>query len=273
MEQKSEFAAHLFAVKLVERLVEFFKGLLTTDLLNFCSRWLYRIGHFALLAAAGLGFLFALIYAAKANKFTPFFTGIQWILIILVVQYIAHKFGTAGEALIKKNPSYMMSKVFMNCLAFLLLLYGVFKFFEGLYLWISGNPFGVFVFSLAQFAICVFAAMVYYNPSEINVELVEEQSAGQEAIGIITLLIKGFMRLVPILFGALILFGLYMEIRTGLYLFKDPLVAGGAWDMMQGEAVPMIYKVALLPFLSYIGFVVLYLAIDVIRALLSLHKK
>ncbi|MFH2042694.1 MAG: hypothetical protein ABIJ35_09260, partial [Acidobacteriota bacterium] len=79
-------------------------------------------------------------------------------------------------------------------------------------------------------------------------------------------------RLVPILFGVGITVGLILLVIdfTGVFGSESQLTA--AWNNAPKTA-GTITLFGLLPFLSYIAFVIYYLAIDIIRAILALPGK
>lgn len=266
----SGFTFHLFAVNLLEKLVEFFKGLLTKELLLFCIKWLSVIGHIGIVVAAAVGFLFALIFAIKSNSFNAFLLGIVWVLLLFVIQYTAHKFSNAGEELIKNNPSQLASKTFLDCFGFLALIGGVVIFVISLIQLIQGSRFFDFLTGVGSFIFLEFVALVAFNYKEISVKVVKKNSAGQEAIGIITFYIKTLMKLVPILFGAFVVLGTVMLFIEGVRLFGNG--AAFAWSRIQYTIAPNILKAALLPFLSYLMFVLSYLIIDIIRSILAIPE-
>lgn len=267
---KTGFTAHLFAVNLLEKVVEFFKGIMTPKLLEFCIKWATMIGHFALIVAAGLGFLFALIFSIRTNTFQGFLYGIAWILLIFVIQYTAYKFSTAGEALIKDNPSQLSSKTFLDCFGFLVLIGGVIIFIIHIVQAIQFGSFYLFLLGLGTFIFLEFIALISFNPKEATIDIVEGNSAGQEALGIITFFIKTFMRLVPIFFGVGVAIGTVLLFIDAIGLFGNNVAV--AW--MRGNISAMqILWAALLPFFSYILFVLFYLAVDVIRSILSIPGK
>ncbi|MCP4220781.1 MAG: hypothetical protein GY765_39500 [bacterium] len=262
---------HLFVVNLLEKLIVWCKGLMTANLLNFCIKWLSIIGHYAIFAAAGLGTLFSLIYAIKENDFRGFLMGVAGVLLLFVIQYTAHKFSSAGEKQIANNPSHMSSKIFLDCVGFLALIGGVALFIFSFVELIKGMP---FIFFLKGVGVCVFmefVALVAFNFKVVAVGIVEDNSAGQEAIGILSFFIKTVVKLIPILFGALLVLGTVMLVVEGVKLFgKDAKVA---WDIIYDDVGPQILGAALLPFVGYLFFVLAYLVIDIIRAILSLLDK
>jgi hypothetical protein len=267
---KAEPTFHLFAVNLLEKLVEVFRGLMTSNLLEFCIKWLSRIGHLGIIVAAALGFLFALIFAIRTNSFIGFLYGIAWVLLIFVVQYTAHRFLNAGDSLIKNNPTQLASQAFLDCFAFLTLIGGVVLLIIHIVNAIRVGSLEIFLVGLGAFVVLEFFALVAFNAGEVTIKIVKSNSAGQEAIGIITFFAKSIMRLIPIFFGVLVVVYTIMLFIAAIGLFGNR--PDYAWYRGTMHAT-QILSVALLPFISYILFTLVYLCIDVIRSILSIPDK
>lgn len=268
--EKSESGFHLVVVNLVEKVVEFFKGLLNKDLLAFCIRWLTWIGHLAIIVAAALGFLFAIIFAIRTNSFTGFLYGIGWVILIFVIQYTAKRFLPAGESLIKNNPTQLGSKAFLDCFGFLVLIGGIIVLIMSIITAVQAGSVQPFLWGLGVFFFLEFLALVSFNPDEITINIVDENSAGQEAVGIVTFFIKGYMKLVPIFFGVFLVIGVISLFIDMIGLFGSNV--GGAWERGNADALGII-NAAILPFLAYVLFAFAYLVIDVIKAILSIPEK
>ncbi len=269
-EKKLESTFHFFAVNLLEKLVEVFRGILTSNFLEFCIKWITRIGHIGIIVAAALGFLFALIFAIRANSFIAFLYGIIFVLLLFVLQYTAKKFLNAGETLIENNPTQLASQAFLDCFAFLALIGGVVVLILNIIKAIRLESIGVFFWGLGMFVLLEFLALVAFNPKEVNIKIVKTNSAGQEALGIITFFIKAFMRLVPIFFGVLIVVWTIMLFIAFIKLFGSS--PDYAWYSGSLHAIQILYA-ALLPFIAYIFFALFYLCVDVIKAILSIPEK
>lgn len=259
---------HLFAVNLLEKLVEVFKGILTSSFFAFCVKWVTRIGHLAIIVAAGLGFLCALIFAIRADSFIGFLYGIVWVLLIFVAQYTANKFLDAGETLIQNNPTQLSSKAFLDCVGFLSMIGGVVALIIHIIRLIQGETFRDFLIGLGIFIFLEFLALLAFNHDEITIKVVKGNSAGQEALGIVTFFIKSYMKLIPIFFGVLIVVGTILLFIGLIGLFGDnPSME----NIFEAAAITLI--AALLPFIAYIAFALFYLCIDVIKAILSIPGK
>ena len=269
--KKGEMTGHLFGVRLVEKLIEFLRKTFSEKILNFTLKWVLIIGHLGLAVAAILGFLFAMIYAIRVNDFYAFLIGIAWFLLVFVIQYIAYRFSDAGEKLIRNNPTSLSSKAFLDSVAFLFLIAGVVVFIIHLIGLIRTGDLNTFLYGLGIAVFFEFVAFVSFNYSSIAIDVVKETSAGQEAIGIITFFIKGLMKLVPLFFGVGIVIGTISLFINSIGLFSDEKISG-AW--ISGNANAMfIINAGLLPFIAYIIFVLYYLLIDIIRAILSIPEK
>lgn len=259
-----------FGVRLLEKIVDWLRGFMTEGVLEFCIKWATKIGHWALIAAAGIGFLFCIIFAIRANDFFAFLIGIGWVILVFVVQYTAVRFAPAGDKLINNNPTRLASRAFLDCVAFLALLGGLVMFIMGAVNAIRGAGLETFLMGLGILIITWFVALVAFNPQTASMEIVDEASAGQEAIGIITFFLKKILRLVPIAFGVgIVVFTIMLFIHM-FKLFGSQYGFAMKIGMMDAN---QILTFALLPFLTYILFVLYFLVIDVIRAILSVPEK
>lgn len=263
---------HLFGVDFLEKIIKWAKGLLNEKVLHFSIDWTTKIGHYALIASAFLGILFALLVAIRLNSFFAFLYGFAWVVLVFVIQFTAHRFVTAGDTLIKNNPSTLSSIAFLDSLGFLSLIGAVIVLVTGIVRAVQGGGFWFFLMGAASFVLLVLFALIAFNPATINKSVGKKTSAGQEAIGIVVFFLKGIMRLVPILFGVGITVGLILLVIdfTGVFGSESQLTA--AWNNAPKTAGTIILF-GLLPFLSYIAFVIYYLAIDIIRAILALPGK
>jgi len=241
-----------------------------SEILDFCIYWLTRLGHMGILLSAAIGFIFCLVLAIRGNSFEFFLYGVGWVLLIFVAQYTAHKFLPAGKNLVKNNPSRISSQAFLDCFAFLALIGGVVVLIFSIVTAIRVESFDPFLWGLGVFAVLEFFSMVGFNAKVVTIEITESNSAGQEAIGIITFFVKAYMILVPVFFGIMIVVGTIMLLISLFGLF------GSSWAFKyaQGEFYAMqILQGALLPFASYVVFALSYLFVDVIKAILAVPDK
>ncbi|MBN2207664.1 MAG: hypothetical protein JW742_09695, partial [Candidatus Aminicenantes bacterium] len=262
----------IWGVGILEKVLAAVKGLLTKGVLDFATVWLSRVGHLGLLAAAALGLIFSLIVAIRLDSFMAFLYGLAWVVLLFIVQYVAHRFVSAGESLIANNPSALSSQAVLDCLGLLAALAGLIALTLGAVRSIQGAGVRFVLFGAALFVLLELFAAAVFNPETISTETGGRQSAGREAIGIIVLFVKGAMRLVPVLFGIGIAAGFVLLAVDAFGIFGSEfrILAGWRRAIVTGRT---IVASGLVPFLGYVGFVFAYLAVDVVRAILAVPEK
>ena len=263
---------HHLGVNILEKFIDFAKKKMTEKALDFSIKWVSRIGHFGLLAVAALGFLFAFIVAIRSNSFNAFLYGCVWIIVVMVIQYTAQKFSKAGEKLIKNNPAFLSSKAFMDCIGFLALIGGVILLVISFVQTVQGAGIQTLIIGILWFFLLEFFSFVAFNPGSITMNVGKGASAGQEAIGIVVFFLKGAMKLIPIAFGIGIFIGFILLFIDFIGVFSNEFRVTASCANARTTATQIVF-IGLLPFLSYIFFVLFYLAIDVIRAILAVPGK
>ena len=258
----------LFLVQQLELVLDWFQDFLDEAAFDTHARWLRVLGHYGLLASAGLGFVFAIVYSLKANTFVTFLAGRGWIVLLLVLQYTAVKFSKAGETLLESSPTRMGSEAFLRSYALVNLVLGILGSLALIASAIGSGNLGLFWNALIVLAACSYTASVTLNHHSLSITLSRGVSTGEEAIGVLAFFAKTFLKLVPIYFGVGILlgtlnllFGLVNLVRGGERVF---LAMG---NFMTAATLTVV--AAALPFLSYILYLVYYLLVDLIRSVLQ----
>jgi uncharacterized membrane protein (DUF485 family) len=268
--KKKEFD-YLFFVKLIEKILGSIRKLLTLKLLGFFNKWLTILGNYSLLIASVLALLIGIVGAIRLESFMFFLTALVFSIFVLVIQYIANKFSHAGEMLIKNNPTSLSSTAFLDSLGLLAMIGGIVALLVNLYFAIKSPSLNALLTGVGLFVFLEFVALIALNPELITVDVVKETTAGEEAIGILTFFIKKIMKLVPILFGLGVIIGTVMLLVSSFNLFSNERMLFAPAKIEWSYS--LIISSGLLPLLSYILFVLFYLTIDIIRAILSLPRK
>ncbi len=268
-EQKTGFGP-LFIADLLGKFVDIMRKVLSAKLFNFLKKWILLVGQWAFYAASGISLLAGIIGSIRGGGAGIFFTALAFSIGCFVVQYVGNKFLYAGDILIEKNPTSMSSSAFLDSFALLAIIAGAGSLLYNVYLAIKIPSFSPLLFGIVGFILLWFLAFVLMNPDEISVKVVKDTTAGQEAIGIITLFIKSIMKIVPIIFGVGIIYGTVSMLIHMFGLFKaNP---GMAWFSISADMTSVIVA-ALLPLFAYLGFILAFLLIDVLRAILSVPEK
>lgn len=259
-------------VRMLDRLLEASRGLLHQSFFEANVKWLIRAGSHGLVVAAALGFLYAATVAIKADALSPFLYGLGWILAVLLILYVATQFAGSGESLLKSSPSQLSSLAFLNSFSLIALVFGWLLLLGCLFLAINTEELDFLWVGLGGFVVCEYLAAIAMNPGLVNVVIHPRISPGEEALGILSFLLKAVLRLVPIGFGAGVVIGtLALLFQYVSFLVKDwqPLLA----LQVASDPANLILSAGLLPLTGYVGFLVLYLLINVTRAILAVPIK
>ena len=269
-DQKTSAFDSLVVTRLLERLLGGSRQLLNQARFEATSDFLTRYGHWALLVAGALGLVVSLILSVKQSAFFVFVEGMGWLLLLLVLQYTAARFLKAGDALLQSTPSQLSTPAFLNCYALVNLLTGCIALVSFAIMAIKLESMRLFLEGMGVFLICEYLAWIALNPALLNIESTPRASAGEEAVGILSFFLKGFLKLLPIAFGAGLIIG-----TVGLLIDAIGLPKAGVYYSLL-DAAPSLRTVtvaAALPFAGYVLFLLAYLGLDVIRAIVAVPGK
>jgi len=252
----------LAAVDMLDNVIAWARRVFPVEMFDSIASSLVKYGHLGLIVAEIACVILGLTASFKLDNWRLFPAGIGVALLLVILQYTASRFMDAGDRLLSNSPSRLGSDAFMDCLALLVEVLGICLFFGH---WFMGG-WGHFFVGLALWALCDAIAYIALHPSMVNIEVGAEVSAGEEAIGILSLAVKTIVRLVPMAFG------------IGAILGSIALIAATFTMMRSGDpasavsALRLITACVLLPFFSYILFAFYHLLIDLLRAILVLGQ-
>jgi hypothetical protein len=192
-------------------------------------------------------------------------------LILAVLQYVGGRFCEVSDRLNRNSSASVSSTAFLDCFALLSIVSGVALLIGSVAIAIPSHTFWWIIAGLAAFVVCEYLAFIALNPSVVYIEIVPESRPGEEAIGLIAFLFKALLRLVPIIFGTYAIGGCLLLIYAcgSIYTESGP-VAG---EKIAGIAGTALQFSAALPLVAYLAFLLIYLVLDLCRALLVLPGK
>jgi len=163
----------------------------------------------------------------------------------------------------------LSSSSFLACLALWSLLLGVIALVGLTYVAIKSDSLSTFGTGIVVFAACELVVWLCLNPTLLNINILPASTAGEEAIGVLTFAMKALLRLVPIAFGVGVIVGDFELLASIIRLFRDQE------DSVMGSSLAawMVLGSAALPLIGYVLFVLNYLFLDVIRAILAVPEK
>jgi hypothetical protein len=249
------------------------------------SKVFRQCGSYGLLAAMLLVVVFAVIMTAKTHNMESIPAGVAVVLVLAVLQYAAGKFCDVLEQLNRTTSSNLSSAAFPNLFALLSLAMGLASLI-GLTITAielarhSAILLGVasLIFGLVGFVVCGYLAIIAVNLPALNISIVPETRAGEEAIGVSAFLLKALLRLVPVWFGASVV---CVTVGMGYACWQAMSATAGmggipfvAFEIIGGTPLyTILVAFAALPVTAYLLFVFYCLGIDVLRAFLVLPGK
>jgi hypothetical protein len=246
------------------------------------SKVFRQCGSYGLLAAMLLVAAFVIITTIKTQNIESIPAGVAVLLALGVLQYSAGKFCDVLDQLNRTTSSNLSSAAFPNLFALLSLAMGLASLI-GLTITAiamarhSMIPLGAasLIFGLTAFIVFGYLAVIAVNLAALNISIVPETRAGEEAIGVSAFLLKALLRLVPVWFGAsVICVTIGMGYACWQALLAKDVLGGLPLEMIGGTPLyASLIWFAALPVLAYLLFVFYCLVIEVLRAFLILPGK
>jgi len=256
-------------------------------------------GHYCLYLAMLASLGVTLTLAVKTGLLDPLLHGAVWLLALAVLQYAAGRFCVALDRLSRTTPGNVSTSVFLDSFALLNVVAGLAILLGSAVLAVRSDAYSLILAGLVLFIVCEYLAVVSLNPQTLGISVVSEAPAGEEAIGVLSFLLKAVLRLAPVAFGAGVLCGtlwllsacylllmppegrdavlalLGPERLAGLEAGVDPAATPKMLEIWPAQvaastATRWILGFAALPFLAYVFFLLFHLFLDVIRAVLSI---
>lgn len=259
----------LFFIRLADGFMTFYRRWFSLARLERVETALVQAGQWGLLALAALGCLAGLVIAIKTNTLSNLLFGLAWIPVVLVLQYVAAKFVSAGTVLLRASPGELSSRAFLDCVGLIGFLAGLVFFIFGIFAGIREESWAIFGAGAGAFVGACFFLVLTLNPETLNIAIRDYASAGQEAIGILTFFMKVGLRLVPFVQGIAILVAVVLMLVHIVQVFRGMI---GDYLELAGTLFLTGYA-ALLPLGAYLVFILYCLGIDVLGAILSLPRK
>ncbi len=247
-------------------------------------------GHYMLYAAMVLFLGIQIALGVQGKSLWAVLLGIGGAALLAVLQYAAGRIPAALERLDRATVSRMPSPVFLDCLALLIFLAGL----AGLVGWtlhaVQTQDFAWILPAVMAFILLQYLGVATLNPESLHLAVSSDATAGEEAIGILSFLVKLGLRAVPVVFGVGVLGGSFL-LGFAIFMFAVPSVAENVrldfapdaltqW-LAQGLMLPPAQVVAIVagalitaaaacPLIAYLGFLFCQLGIEFLRAVLAL---
>ena len=242
-----------------------------SDFLKWNVDWLTKWGLNGLYVSAILGLLTSIYVPYKYVQVEFSYsiaTGLTWVLVCILAHYTAVKFLPNLDNIIKSTPTKLTSRAFTDSFALVAGIGGVAALIAGAYFAISSENVDPMVYGVFAFIFCEYLMSLSLSPENLGIEITEKTTAGEELLGILSFIMKCFLRLIPVMFGSGIILGIVrtFDIWLGDVEYISQLVG-------QVSAVGRLTAAAFLPVTGYLAFLLYYFSIDILASIIAIPQK
>jgi len=202
--------------------LEFARGQFTLQFVDLTSKIFTLAGHYGLYLAMAVLLAFGLLLGVRMNEVNTILLAVGGVVILVVLQYAAGRFFEALETLNRSTPGKMASAAFLDCFALLHVFGGLVALLGLAVLAVQTGPILLVLPAIATFILCQYVAVLALNPESLNLTIVSQTTAGEEAIGVLSFLVKLGLRIVPVAFGVGVVWGTLVLLYAVLLVFIPP---------------------------------------------------
>jgi hypothetical protein len=250
------------------------------------------VGHLTLYAAMVLLMGIHVALGVKHRSIGTILFGFGAVAVLAVLQYAARRIPGVIDRLDRAAPSRMPSPVFLDCCALLSFIGSLLGLVGWTVYAVATQDFGWIFPAVIAFILLQYLAVVTLNPESLHLTLTPDATAGEEAIGVLSFLVKLGVRAVPVVFGVGVMWGGFLLLYAVLMLVVPSIGEHAALDFgpdvlsqatLQGLALPpaqatafvatvLVTLAAACPLAAYLGFLVCHLGIELLRSLLAIRS-
>ena len=257
--------------KFIDQKLEQLRLILTIKLFEKVERFSVVVAEIATPLAAVIGSMIALVLAIKTDSFQIFLASFAWILSLVICYYIGGKLQNACQKTLESNPSSIGNQEYLDVVTLLNLVGAVGSLLLGIYFAIKLSYFQASIIGLGVALLFTYSAWLTLQPVLLTTYVQESSSAGLDAIAILVLANKIYLRANKIIFGLLTAIGTFLLVQALFNSFGKPAeILMGGFQGFLGFILVIAGLTA--PFACYVLFVFSYMLLDVLRAMLGLGK-
>ncbi len=215
--------------------------------------------------------IFVLYYSAKVDSFRLFMAGIGGVFAAVICLYLALRFIHATGRSIQNSSSRISNASIFDMLALVSIVGGFTSFIALAYLSFQTETPKTFFVGSGVFIYSAYSAAIFLNPNLINVQVVETQSAGGDALAILGISVKVAARVSAIALGSWIIFGELLLLTVSFNLSK-----GGLDTLLSFDFVGSIWFFAsalIYPIVAYFTLIFGLLYIEIATAIMAIPSR
>ena len=247
------------------------RHILTVGLFEKVEKFFIVVAEIATPLAAVLGSLIALVLAIKTDSLQIFLASFAWVFTLVICYYIGGKLQNACQKTLESNPSSIGNQEYLDVVTVLNLIGAATSLLAGIYFAVKFSYLQAFVIGLGVALLLIYSAWLTLQPELLTTYVQESSSAGLDAIAILVLANKIYLRSNKIIFGLLTAIGTVLLVQALFNSFGEPYeILMGGFQGLLGFILVIAGLTA--PFACYVLFVFSYMLLDVMRSMLGLGK-
>jgi len=256
-------------VKLVDWLLSKVKAILSDAVIRRLDALLLLVGGFGAYALIALAAITTLVIGIRLGSATLIIAAIVAVPVGLVLQYLSTKMLGSVDRLLNATRTEMTSAGFLEVVAVVLIILAIVAPILGIVDAIERTSLIPLATSVAAAVLALYGAAVALNPVLVNVHISGAATIGLEAVGIVTFLLKTFYRFTPVAFGVFVVYVSILFLELLIISFGSGYAGAGLvlTAVLWNAALALLW-----PFVAYIVFVTVYLAVDLVRSILLVGR-
>ncbi|MDR2893322.1 MAG: hypothetical protein LBV80_09625 [Deltaproteobacteria bacterium] len=261
----------IFIANLIDTGLKKVTSLLCPDCFDKNASRAITLGHYAILLLALLCPIMGLIIGIRTNISQIILSGFGGAVLLLFAQYLAVKSFSLFDGIIANHQTRLSGPALVEIVATLNILAAI----GGIIMIVTGIMDGFATSMIAGGVLCLLfgylsAVLLMQADKQLNVEYDPETSLGEQFIGIISVSVKTAVRLMPFIFGL----GLAVVTVLCIPAAITFLIKGSGQGMAELMGLfSAAVTLAFWPIMFYMLLMLVYLFIDLLKAILSLAKK
>lgn len=272
----AEPRSHVPRKHLFDMLIELIRRQFPSRFVDSSSKIFSAGGYYGLYVGMAMLLVHALVLGATAGSL-PIALAVSaaGILVLVVLQYASGKFLASLDTLNRSTSGRMSSSALPDCFALLSMCTGLALLVALVIVALPLGNFSMILLAVGAFILCEYAAILSLTLDALNIKVETDASAGEEAVGILSFLVKLILRLVPVAFGVGVALGI-----CDLIIASASVASGSGSETIATigpvMAVPasgsVLFAAAALPIVAYVLFILAYLFVDVLHSILTLGR-
>jgi len=245
------------------------RSALTASLFEKVEAFFNTVASIATPVAALVGALIALVIAIKVDSLQIFLGGFVWIFSLVICYYIGSKLQHACQSTLQNNPSSIANQEYLDIVTVLNSLGAIVALLVGAYLSVKLSALQPFFIGLAVSLVLLYTVWLTLNPALITTYVQPSSSAGIDAIAILILTNKIYLRANKVFFGLFPAIGSILLLNSLWQSFGEP------YEILMGGMAGLIGFIfvimgLLAPLMCYLLFIISYMFLDVLRSILNM---